>query len=220
MEEYEQIQRLRELLSRQIMTWGQVLLPFGGAIIAFFVTRPNLNVGGLLIGWLLFFGCMVYWRWVVHHIDSQIVGMYPDMLRLDSVKGWQTQTRYYYNNLSKRSKDSLEDYIWKDASGQARDKAADYDTFKKTAEDRQKSHYELLQGTFHAHGRKSVTSRGHAVQDVAALFIVSLFLVIILWKELDSMALLVGFVLFLVLFLPLGWYLGWWEARQPKKYQG
>lgn len=109
MDEYEQLQRLRELWSRAIMTWSQVFIPLGAGIIALFVTQlPNFASQGwstpfLFVGWMLFTLCMVYWRWVVHHIDRQIVGMYLRMIELEKERKMETQTAYYYRNLNKKS---------------------------------------------------------------------------------------------------------------------
>lgn len=52
---------------------------------------------------MLFTLCMVYWRWVVHHIDRQIVGMYLRMIELEKERKMETQTAYYYRNLNKKS---------------------------------------------------------------------------------------------------------------------
>jgi hypothetical protein len=113
MDEYKQIQELRELRTRSIETWGRIFIPLGAGIVAFFVSQlggfvdRNLGVGFLLTGWVLLFICMIYWRWVVHHIDEQIVGMYPRMLELERMTGMEIQTFYYFNNLNARGMQEL-----------------------------------------------------------------------------------------------------------------
>ena len=63
MDEYEQIQELRKLWSRAIMTWGQIFIPLGAGIVALFVTQLGGFVDRgwgfefLLSGWVLLFLC-------------------------------------------------------------------------------------------------------------------------------------------------------------------
>lgn len=118
--EYEQIQRLRELWSKAIMTWGHIFVPLGAAIIGFLVSQlPKFECSGrgcsfLLIGWCLFTGVMVYWRWVVRDIDNAIVSLYPRMLELEEKLGMELQASYYYQNLNEKAKKRLATYIGKD----------------------------------------------------------------------------------------------------------
>lgn len=208
MDEYEQIQRLRELWSRAIMTWGQVFLPLGAAIVAFFVTQSRTDASGwdfqlLFIGWLLFSACMGYWRWVVHHIDEQIVGMYPSMLRLDKDRKWEMQTRYYYGHLHKRSLRLLSQEL------KLGDEARRYEDFKSIAQSHGKDHYELLLKVWGTYDRYSVTSRGHAPQDAIVLGVVVSLLVPVLWIEFQAWS-LAALLLYLVVIFPWGRHRGWW----------
>ncbi len=207
MDEYEQVQRLRELWSRSITTWGQVLLPLGAAIIAFFVLLSKVGTGHtnfqlLFIGWLLFTICMVYWRLVVYHIDRQIIELYPAMLRLDSTNKWDTQTRYYFNNLANRSRNYLRHQLGLEHLPD------NYDDFVDGAKHQHRDHYGLLLSVWRSHGWRSVTSRGHMIQDIAVFTAVVLFLVTILWVGIGAWALWA-----LLLFIPLalwGRHRGWW----------
>lgn len=211
MDEYEQIQRLRELWSKSIMTWAQVVLPLSAAIVAFFVTQARSKTGWdfplLIIGWALFSLVMVYWRCVVHHIDEQIVALYPDMLRLDKTQGWETQTRYYYNNLSKRAKE----HLWGKLLGQT-GVAPTYDTFKEKANEKKEEHYKLLHEVWSKYGFHSVGSRGHAPQDIAVLLVTTFFLVVVLWVKCQDASAFWGLLLLLG-FIPLGRCLGWWCVK-------
>ena len=208
MDENEQVLRLRELWSRHIMTWGQVLIPSGAAIIAFFTsqakvgtTTPNFSL--LLIGCLLFSICMFYWRWIVHHIDEQIVGLYPVMLRLDSTNNWDTQTRYFFNNLANRSRD----YLCQQLGLERRPEV--YEEFVEEARRQGYDQYSLLLSVWRKYGSNSVSDRGHKIQDIAVFIVVVPILIVVLWIKIGTLALL---PLFLFIFLVPWWgqRRGWW----------
>ncbi|MEA1893981.1 MAG: hypothetical protein U9N36_02015 [Euryarchaeota archaeon] len=116
-DEYEEIQKLRQLWSRAIMTWNQIMIPLCAAIITFFVTQllkfKEIGWGFqfLLFGWILFTALIIYWRFLVHHIDHNIVGMYPRILELEKEKGMETQADYYFRDLNKKSKKKLADIM-------------------------------------------------------------------------------------------------------------
>jgi len=210
MGEYKQVQRLRELWSRSIMTWGQVFIPLGAVIIGFFASQaqvgtisPNFEL--LLIGWGLFTICMIYWRWVVHHLDEQIIGLYPVMLRLDSTNNWDTQTRYFFNNLANRSREYLRTELGLEH------RPEDYDTFVEETRRQRCDHYSLLLSVWREYGRNSVADKGHKIQDIAVLIVIVLFLVYVLWIEMGGLA-LSSLLLFGFLF-PWGQHSGWWTIH-------
>ena len=183
------------------MTWEQLILPLGAGIVAFFVTQSRSHAGWdfplLLVGWALFSLVMAIWRLVTHLIDEQIVALYPDMLRLEQKDGTrETQTRYYFNNLSGRAKDCL----GKQLSDPCR--VSKYENLKEKARNKGKNHYDLLLEVWTKYGRYSVTGRGHLILDSAVLALIAGFLVAVLWIEFSALALL-G-LLFLAGFLPLG----------------
>lgn len=120
LEEYKEIQHRREFLSKSMQTWGQIFIPLSTAIVSFFVaqflmsnttTLSTLNIWFLWVGWGSFLLAMVYWRSVVHHIDQQIVGMYPRMLELEKDLKFQIQASYYLRNLNPEAKKYLADLI-------------------------------------------------------------------------------------------------------------
>ena len=170
MDEYKEIQGLRALWWRSIMTWGQIFIPLGAAIISFFITQLlNFVDRGwgspfLLLGWALFTFCMVYWRWVAHNIDSQIVQMYPRMLELEKSLGMETQASYYYSNLHKRAKQQIAKRI---GVQYGELKQMKYRDFVQKISAKQINSYDLLLTVWDEFGPKSVTSRGHKLQDCA-----------------------------------------------------
>ena len=116
-EEYKELQYLRGLWSSGMGGWGNIFVPLAAAIFAFFVTQylttdcSGNNVIFLWVGWVLFLVVMLYWRLTVHHIDQQIVAMYPRMLELEGILGMEMQSSYYFNNLREKAKISLANKI-------------------------------------------------------------------------------------------------------------
>jgi len=170
MDEYEQIQRLREIWSRTIMTWGQIFIPLGAAIIAFFAIQlpqfidRNWGFQFLLIGWFLFSICMFYWRWTVRHIDGQIVQLYPRMLELEKIQGMETQTSYYYNNLSKQARKELAEELKKlNIQVNEREKLSYRDFVRKVSRHKVQ---DLLLAVWDKYETGSVKSRGHRCQNI------------------------------------------------------
>ena len=182
MDEYEQLHRLRELWSRAIMIWGQIFIPLGAAIIAFFVTQiPDFANRGwttpfLFIGWALFSVCMMYWRWIVHQIDRQIVGLYPRMLELEKERKMETQTAYYYRNLNKKSIRHLASKL-----GIPFDelKNQDFREFKRKVGQKGDPH-DFLLDVWDKFRHNSVTSRGHNFQDWIVGVLIVIFLLAII----------------------------------------
>lgn len=216
MDEYEQTQRLRELWSRAIMIWSQVMLPVAAGFIAVFVKfsydfsdEVQRFSTGLLV-WFLFFLCMLYWRLVVNHIDDQIVGLYPSMLRLDRRSGWETQTRYYYTNLTDRSLLHLNERLHLEQRERlTRD---DYDRYKEVANRRGLDHYELLLKVWQRTGVNGVTSRGHSIQDAIIFLLVTSFLVAVLSFKFN---LLCSVLLSGLFFLAVMLFWSWCRRRWP-----
>jgi len=207
MDEYEQVQRLREMWSRPIMIWGQVLLPVGVAVAGFFVRESLVRTGGwdfglLLAGWFLLLICMGYWRWVVHHLDEKVVGLYPTMLRLERKDRRDTQTRYYFSNLAKRSRKHIRHQLGLERMPNG------YEDFVEGAKQQNVDHYGLLLDVWHDYGRNSVTDRGHRSQDIAVSVVMVGTLAGILSLVIGAWA-VAALLLFLVI-LPWGRHRGWW----------
>ncbi|MFC2002919.1 hypothetical protein ACFLV4_03115 [Chloroflexota bacterium] len=182
MDEYEQIQRLRELRTRSIETWGRIFIPLGAGIIALFVSQLDkfVNRGWgfvfLFTGWMLLLICMAYWRWVVHHIDEQIVGMYPRMLELEREGGIETQTIYHFNNLHRHGRQELARTLGVEYAHlevltyrQVRERVAPLDDMQ-----------DILLNVWDQLGHRSLTSRGHVGQDWAVAIILFVLLAVII----------------------------------------
>jgi len=210
MDEYEGTQRLQELWTRSIMTWGQVLIPLGVVIIAFFVTQAGVSERGghywdfklLIIGWGLFAICMVFWRWVVHNLDERIVGLYPILLRIEKTNKWDTYTRYYFNNLANRSRRHIRHILGLERL------PTDYDDFVDEARHQGLDQYGLLLSVWREYGWNSAGDRGHKIQDIAVFSLLVLFLILVLWLEWGAGA-LSALILFALLVL-WGRHRGWW----------
>ena len=190
-DEYEEIQKLRQLWSHGIMTWNQIMIPLCAAIITFFVTQlPKFMEKGwgfyfLLFGWTLFTMVVLYWRSLVHHIDFNIVGMYPRMLELEKEKNMETQADYYYRNLSNKSKKYLEN---KFNLGSNELKNYNFRQFKdKVIENNKEDNpIDILLGLWDEYGWNSVNSRGHGIQNLMFGILIIIFLILILFGHCNS----------------------------------
>lgn len=167
MGEYKIIQELRQLWSHSIMTWLQVMVPLATAV---FVLLTNLGNSGNtfsfypLLGWGIFAISVVTWRLVVHHIDRQIVGMYPRMLELEQQTRMETFATYYYNNLRpdvRRWLLSQQRLGFTDFDGW------DYRRYRREVLQKCPDQYQPLLEVWDKFGNESVTDRGHGVQDIA-----------------------------------------------------
>lgn len=209
MEEYEQTIKLRELWTRSIMIWGQVLIPLGAAIIAFFVyltARDGFSSNDfstLLIGWFLFAICMFYWRWIVHHLDEQTIELYPVIIKLESEKKWETNTRYFYNHLSEKSKKRLTHELGMESLPNIYDDFVDEVSKKskvKKVSEKGADQYVLLRDCWRRYGIKAVSDRGHKPQDIAVDIIITLLLLLVLLLIIGAWAWMPSLILFLSLF--------------------
>ena len=211
MDEYQEVQRLRELWSKAIMTWGQVFIPLGAVIIAFFVSQTapggfsTSDFGVLMIGWSIFTVCMVYWRWVVHNIDEQIVKMYPILLRIEKANNWDLFTRYYFNNLANRSCRHLRHELGLESWPK------EYDDFVEAVRPKRLDHYGFLLSVWREFSTNSVTDRGHRIQDIFVFAIIVLFLILVLAINFGALALLA--LLLFILLVSWGRHRGWWLVR-------
>ena len=202
MDEYEQVQRTREMWSRSIMIWGQVLIPLCAAIIAFFVSIAaaggfdSSDFSFLIVGWAVFSICMFYWRWVVHHIDKQIVGLYPIMLRMEKEKEWDIHMRYYFNNLTNVSRKYLRHALGLEQVPR------DYDDFVVEVKHGGKDQYGLLSAIWRQYGPYSV-DRGHRKQNSGVVILIVLFLVLVLWTVWGAAAL--SMLAFIILWELVRW---------------
>jgi len=207
MDEYEQAIKLKELWTRSIMVWGQVFIPLGAAIVAFFASQTategfsDNDFWLLLIGWFLFTVCMVYWRLVVHHIDEQIAVLYPVILKLEQKNNWQTHTRYFFNNLSVKSRRRICHEVGLESLPKI------YDDFVDAASEKGFDHYTILFGCWRRYHLHALSDRGHKIQYITVFSIVVLFLGLILSLSIGIWALTV-ILLFVFLYF-WGKHCGW-----------
>jgi hypothetical protein len=208
MDEYEQTIKLRELWTRSIMIWGQVLIPLGASIISFFIYLTaedgfsSNDFDTMLIGWFLFAVCMLYWRWIVHHIDEQIIELYPVIIRLESEKRWETNTRYFYNNLSEKSKKRLTHELGLESLPRIYDDFVDEVSKKskvRKVSEKGFDHYSLLLDCWRRYGVQTISDRGHKVQDMAVDIIIALLLFLVLLLIIGIWAWMPSLILFLSL---------------------
>jgi hypothetical protein len=165
------------------MTWTQIFIPLGAAIISFFLTQLPDFVDRewatlfLCIGWGLLALCMIYWRWIVHRIDRQIVGLYPRILELEKERKMETQTSYYYRNLHIRSIRHLANMLGI-CPNELKNK--DLRDFKRKM-NQKGDPYELLLAVWDKYLHKSVTSRSHYMQDFVVFIILAGFFFTIIY---------------------------------------
>jgi len=108
--------------------------------------------------------------------------MYPRMLELDRQRGWETQTSYYYRYLNDRSIKYLAEILGIPFNNL---EDRDFTKFKREAAAQNYDHGLLLLKVWDKYRHKSVTSRGHHYQDMAAVVLVVIFYVaIILYSKL------------------------------------
>lgn len=184
-DEYEEIQKLRQLWSHAIMTWNQIMIPLCAAIITFFVSQlpkfieKSWGFSFLLVGWTLFTMVVLYWRSLVHHIDFNIVGMYPRMLELEREKNMETQADYYYRNLSKKSKKYLGNKL-NLMSNEFKDYKFRQFKDKVRENNNENNPIDLLLELWDEYGWNSVNSRGHGIQNLMFVILIIIFLILIL----------------------------------------
>ena len=181
MDEFEQLQRLRELWSRSIETWGQIVIPLGAAIVAYFLTLAADHCWDpclLFVGWVVLAFCLAFWRLNVRHIDRQIVGLYPAMLRLEQERRWETQTRYYFNNLRWESLLFLGQQLGLTEQDTRARLEGNYEYFRIEARGH---HHSLLRWVWDTRGYESVGDRGHRWQNGLVIGLLLFFLIPISW---------------------------------------
>jgi len=179
-DEYEEIQRLRELWTRSMITWGQISIPLGAGISALFISQfpifKKLGWGAqfLLIGVGLFSIIMIHWRLIAHRIDNQIVNFYPRMLELEKENGFEAHATYYFENLSERAKNYLAHRLGIDCKKFR--KNYKFRDFKKAIHEKKlrEKPIDLLLKVWDDYHKDSVGTRGHKMQDfTVGLIIVS-----------------------------------------------
>ena len=176
MNEYEYLQRLREMWSRSIMMWGQIMIPTGALIIAFFVfLADSINSWLLLLGWAIFTVCMIYWRRTAHHIDEQITGLYPRMIQLERENNWEIATRYCLDNLSSKSEKQLCHELGLSS------KPIDYPSYENLTKGQKLNPYGLLLELYAKNRKNFLDKRGHLTQDFTVSGLILVFLIVTLW---------------------------------------
>jgi len=189
LDEYKEVQRLRESWNNAISRWNQIFIPLTLGIVTLLLTQfpktdkeelgqPYLIIGGLLLGFFL-----LWWRIACHSIDKQIINFYPRYLELEKLLRFHLQTSYYFNNLSKKAKNKLAE-ILKEKISSKDFKKMNYRRFKDLTNDPQK----FLLIVWDELKRKSVGWRGNFTLDLFAF------------------GLIFGYIIFYV-----GYCLKWWN---------
>ena len=122
---------------------------------------------------------VLYWRSLVHHIDFNIVGMYPRMLELEREKNMETQADYYYRNLSKKSKKYLGNKL-NLMSNEFKDYKFRQFKDKVRENNNENNPIDLLLELWDEYGWNSVNSRGHGIQNLMFGILIIIFLILIL----------------------------------------
>jgi hypothetical protein len=204
--EYQQIQELRKMWSGYIMDWMRIGVPVGGVIFGLFSYLGQINNNGYwflpILGWIIFVIPMIMWRIMAHHIDRNIVEMYPRMLELEGQLEWEIHATYCYNNLRKsRLRKSLEDILKHEGKFENSGlEHLNYRQYKEICGGRENA-YKILLRVCDKYGHSSFTSRGHVPQDWAVVFIglVTLILASFLTYSLNDNGNFCAFILIVVL---------------------
>lgn len=213
MDEPEQIHRLREMRTKSIEHWGQVFLSLAAGIASLFVLQANTSkgwdFGTLIIGWALLACCLLLWRYIVLHIDREIVHLYPEMIRIDRENNWQTQTSYFYRNLSKLAKRHIASKMKLTID----EIPVSYHEFTALTTRKKRNQYDLLLDAWNEFGPASVSSRGHAQQDFAVFATIAILFCLILFSKYQSPYVWMALFGFLVFFLLWANYAGWIQNK-------
>lgn len=187
MNEYKQLQEQRKLWSELIMKWLGVIIGAGGVFFIFFsyitwIPKFHYNHSDLIcflpyLGWLLFVVPLYTWRIVARHISRQLTVLYPRLLGLEQILGWEIDTIYIFNNLSNRGWGELERQLT-NLNPNGRPERRNYLRYQRICQDiNVDTHIPLLK-VWMVLGYESVGSRGHAVQDIMVWIISVVTLVI------------------------------------------
>jgi len=106
------INRRREHVAGNILTYLKIFAPLAAAIFAFMFSQYfDIKEEGeqllfLIVIWLIMTTILVGWRRLAIHCDKVIVRMYPDLIRLEGrlTEFEKKETQYIFSNLSQRSR--------------------------------------------------------------------------------------------------------------------
>ena len=167
-DEYEELQKLRALWSKAIITRDYIFIPLVMGIVAVSLSQlPNFPVEWR-IPFLVFEGILLtasalYWRSLSRSTDKEIVRLYGRMIELEKQNEMDIQTKYFYANLKSEHRKDINKKIGLD------DKNSNFSKFKEAAEAKQKNyHYDLLLEKWNQHEYESVGTRGHIIHEVFA----------------------------------------------------
>jgi len=172
LDEYKEIQHLREIWTGSIRHWNQIFIPLSWAILALFITQfpkfkdYELDLEYLIIGCIILSIFLIFWRMICHNIDEQIVNFYPRLLELEKNLDFEMQSSYFFNNLSNSAINFLAFKTENINCEQMKNK--DYIEFKNLT----KKPKELLLEVWNEYKHKSVNSRGHWLIDLLAFGII------------------------------------------------
>lgn len=169
MTEYEELQKLRALWSKAIVTRDYIFIPLIMGIIAVSLSQlPNFPAEWRIYflafeGMLLTFS-VLYWRFLSIKTDEGIVGLYGRMLELEKEQQMDIQTKYFYSYLKSDYREKINKKVGLESENK------NFSKFKKAAELKAKDlHYTLLIEIWDKYENESVTSRGHEIHNWAAI---------------------------------------------------
>lgn len=114
---------------------------------------------------------------VVHKIDKSIVALYPRMLEIEQQKNMHLQSSYYFSNLNKNA---LRELSLKVDKPKDELEKMDYIEFRETVREKGESPQQILLDVWKELKFKSVTGRGHSIQNIIIAAIDVGFIVMIL----------------------------------------
>ena len=188
LKEYEEIQRRRELWSNVIISRDKLFFTLAIGVFAYLGTQLPEFIGLsmekflFVCGGVLLCTLVLVWRGLSIHVDRQIVGMYQEEVDLERRLGFNNQTKYIYENLTKRSKEHIAKLM---GEKQKELENWNYEKFSKAGENLKKrncrDHYDCLIAVLQKFGYCSVGTRGHWIWHLGALLLIVFWLLISLW---------------------------------------
>lgn len=182
-DEYSELQKLRALWSKAIITREYIFIPLVlGIITASLSQLPNFPFEWispfLTIEGIMLIIAVIYWRTLTWYTDRDIVRLYGRMLEIEREEGMDIQTQYFYQHLKGKHREKINQEIGLNSDNK------NFIKFRQKAKEKnEKKHYELLLGIWNDFGSKSVGTRGHFIHTVVAIVIVATYWILLeLWS--------------------------------------
>jgi len=174
-DEYEELQKLRALWSKAIVTRDYIFIPLVMGIVAVSLSQlpnfpPEWRFPFLIFEGLLLTFSALYWRWLSISTDNAIVGLYGRMLELEKEKRMDIHTKYYYSNLKSEHRKDINKKIGIDVDNK------NFANFRNAAESKSEGyHYDVLIEKWNELEKKSVEHRGHEIHNAFSIGLVAAY---------------------------------------------